>query len=95
MENYRRTFFVKELYPRTAGFSATGLQIAETFQHSDQFLPSEVPGQGEKAAQPAPGKILQKDALDRILGAEGQNLTRRRRTQLRHPPILPLSLRAR
>ena len=46
-------------------------------------------GHGEKASQPAPDKILEEDALDRILGAEGQNLIGRRRTQLRHLPILP------
>ena len=46
-------------------------------------------GHGEKAPQPAPGQILQKDALDRILSAEGKNLVERRRAELRHLRILP------
>jgi hypothetical protein len=44
---------------------------------------------GKKAPQPTPSEILQKDALDRILGAEGKNLFQRRRAELRHLPILP------
>ena len=44
---------------------------------------------GKKAPQPTPSEILQKDALDRILGAEVKNLFQRRRAELRHLPILP------
>jgi len=44
---------------------------------------------GQEAPEPTTGQILEEDAFDRILGAEGKNLVQRRRTRLRHSPILP------
>jgi hypothetical protein len=53
-----------------------------------QSLQAAVSGDREKATKPTAGDVLEEDTLDRVLGAKGKNLTERRRTQLRHRPIL-------
>jgi hypothetical protein len=54
-----------------------------------ESLKTAVSGDCEKATEPPASDVLEKDALDRTLGAEGENLTERRRTQLRHGSIVP------
>jgi hypothetical protein len=69
--------------------AATGAGRPDVHPEVTESHERAVMGHGEKAPKPAPGQILQEDALDRILGAEGKNLVERRRTRLRHLPILP------
>ena len=45
-------------------------------------------GEPGEAAEPAPGDVLEEDALDRVLGAEGQDLVQRRFDQRGHAPQL-------
>ena len=57
-------------------------------------------GEPGEAAEPAPGDVLEEDALDRVLGAEGQDLVQRRFDQRGHAPAtlgsrpMPIHVRA-
>ena len=69
--------------------AATEARRPDVHSEVTESLERAVLGHGEKVPEPAPGQVLQEDALDWILGTEGKNLIGRRRTELRHLPILP------
>jgi hypothetical protein len=53
---------------------------ADVHPEMAESLQAAVSGDREKAPEPTAGDVLEEDALDRVLGAEGENLTERRRT---------------
>ena len=72
-----------EVRAAAAGRDDVGADVAEGLQ------PPVGPGDGREAPEPTPRDVLQKDALDRLLGAEAEYLVERRSESFRHGQIVP------
>jgi DeoD family purine-nucleoside phosphorylase len=66
-----------------AGGDDVGADVAERLQ------PSVRAGDSREATEPAPGDVLEEDALDRLLGAEVEHLVERGRDGCGHGRIVP------
>ena len=73
---------VGEIRAAAAGGNDVGADVAQGLQPPSG-------GDGREATEPAPRNVLEEDALDRLLRAEGEHLVERRSESFRHGRIVP------